>query len=294
MDFFQVIKDQNLSDFPMGLGGCRMSDACFDSCAFDFVVFDGKSEQSQLIKHDGNLIVLHHASLSEKNSRLLLQYDDLRIIQDDSWELKMMLSKIKEKRLHLFSDFAKNCLIESLFCCQKTKDAVDSSDVFAPCWQKCSSCFLTDALSALNQIRSSPSHMLDALRKLEKNPINDHISVATQTIGIERATPTLLERMVKSTIGFSNTVDDSSFSDLIRKKHDYFVSNSMLADCYFYLVYVNKNNFISIKDGLNREPDLFHILKIAFDVEADPNNLLARSECVKDSANSVLELISSQ
>ena len=90
--------------------------------------------------------------------------------------------------------------------------------------------------------------MLDALRKLEKNPINDHISVATQTIGIERATPTLLERMVKSTIGFSDVVHDSSFSNLIRQKHDYFVSNSMLADCYFYLGYVNRNNFIKIKE----------------------------------------------
>lgn len=293
MDFSQVIKDQQLSDFPIGLGGCRLTNDHFDSCAFDLVVFDEKSEQNQLIEHDENMIILHHASLNEKNSQLLLQYDNLQIIQDESWELKMLLSKIQEKRPQLFSDFAKNCLIESLFCCQKTKDAIDNSDIFAPCWQKCSSYFLTDAISALNQIRSSPSHMLDALRKLEKNPINDHISVGTQTIGIERATPTLLERMVKSSIGFSDVLNPSSFSSLIRKKHDYFVSNSMLADCYFYLGYVNRNNFIQIKDRLNREQDLFHILKIAFDVEADSTNVLLQSESVKNSANSILEIISS-
>ena len=294
MDFSEVIKDQNLTDFPIGLGGCRNTDTFFDSCAFDLIVFDEKSEQSQLIEHDGNSIALHHASLSENNSKFLLQYDNLQIIQDDSWELKMLLSKIKEKRTQLFSDFAKNCLIESIFCCQKTKDAIENSDIFAPCWQKCSSYFLIDAISALNHIRSSPSHMLDTLRKLEKNPINDHISVGTQTIGIERATPTLLERMVKSTIGFSDVVNDSSFSNLIREKHDYFVSNSMLADCYFYLGYVNRNNFILIKDKLNREQDLFHILKIAFDVEGDSNDLLQQSESVKNSANSILEIISSQ
>lgn len=293
MDFSQVIKEQNLFDFPIGLGGCRLTNDGFDSCAFDLVVFDEKSQQNQLIEHNDNMIVLHHASLNEKNSNLLLQYDNLQIIQDDSWELKMLLSKIKEKKLQLFSDFAKNCLIESLFCCQKTKDAIDNSDVFAPCWQKCSSYFLTDAISALNQIRLSPSHMLDALRKLEKNPLNDHISIGTQTIGIERATPTLLERMVKSTIGFSDIIT-TSFSNLIRKKHDYFVSNSMLADCYFYLGYLNRNNFIRIKDRLNREQDLFHILKIAFDVEADSSNVLSQSESVKNSANSILEIISSQ
>ena len=293
MDFSQVIRDHNLSDFPIGLGGCRLTNDHFDSCAFDLVVFDEKLEQNQLIEYGENMIVIHHASLNEKNSKSLLQYANLQIIQDDSWELKMLLLKIKEKRPRLFTDFAKNCLIESLFCCQKTKDAIDSSDIFAPCWQKCSSYFLTDAISALNQIRSSPSHMLDALRKLEKNPINDHISTGTQTIGIERATPTLLERMVTSTIGFSDVLTNSSFSSLIRKKHDYFVSNSMLADCYFYLGYVNRNNFIIIKDRLNREQDLFHILKIAFDVEADSSNVLLQSETVKNSANSILEIISS-
>lgn len=294
MDFSQVIKDHHLTDIPVGLGGCRSSDLYFDSCAFDLFVFDSKPVQNQLIEHQGDLIVIRHASLSENNSKLLLQYENLQIIQDDSWDLLMLLSKIKEKRRQLFSDFAKNCLIESLFCCQKTKDAVDNSDIFAPCWQKCSSYFLADAILALNQIRPSPSHMLDALRKLEKNPINDHISVATQSIGIERATPTLLGRMVKSTIGFSDAIEDAKFSNLIKQKHDYFVSNSMLANCYFYLGYVNRDNFISIKDGLSREQDLFHILKIAFDVEADTNNLLFQSESVKNSANSILEIISSQ
>ena len=37
----------------------------------------------------------------------------------------MLLSKINEKRSSLFADFAKNCLIESLFCCQKTKEAIE-------------------------------------------------------------------------------------------------------------------------------------------------------------------------
>ncbi len=294
MDLFQVIGDHNLSDFPIGLGGCRITDAYFDPCAFDLFVFDEKSGQNQLIVHDGNLIVLHHASLSEKNPKLLLQYDNLRIIQDDSWDLRMLILKVREKRPQLFSDFAKNCLIESLLCCQRTSNAIDNSDIFAPCWQKCSSYFLADAISALNQIHPNPSHMLGALRKLKRTSINDHISIVTQTTGIEHAAPTLLKRMTKSTIGFSDAVGDSGFSDLIRQKHDYFVSNSMLADCYFYLGYVNRNNLIRIKDKLNREQDLFHILKIAFDVEADSNNLLILSESVKNSANSILETISGQ
>ena len=63
--------------------------------------------------------------MSETNTKKLLQYDKSeRFLQDDSWNLKIFLSKISEKRNSLFSDFAKNSLIESIFCCQKTKDAV--------------------------------------------------------------------------------------------------------------------------------------------------------------------------
>jgi hypothetical protein len=67
----------------------------------------------------------------------------------------------------------------------------------------------------------------------------------------------------------------------------------MLSDCYFYLGYVNKENFIKIKDALNREQDLIHILKVAFDVEADPNLLQQQSDLIQKSCNDILEIISS-
>jgi len=179
-----------------------------------------------------------------------------------------------------------------MFCCQKTKEAIQNSDVFAPCWQKCASYYLADAISSLNHKRSSPSHMLDLLRKLEKSSINEHISVINQTVGIERATPTLLERMLKSTIGFSDLVEKNNHSQIIQQKHDFFLKNSMLSDCYFYFGYINKENFIKIKDTLNREQDLIHILKIAFDIEADSNLLLQQAELVQKSCNEILEKIS--
>lgn len=292
MDVKRFVEEQGLSDFPIGLGGCRNSDLHYDSCSYDIVVFDEKSEPEKIVKFEDEFVKIHHASLSETQSKKLLNYDKLKIIQDESWELQMLLSKINEKRSSLFNDFAKNSLIESLFCCQKTKDGLQTSDVFAPCWQKCASYCLADAISSLNHQRSSPSHMLDLFRKLEKNSVNEHIAVVTQTVGIERAIPTLLERMLKSTIGFSDLVEKNNHSQIIQKKHDFFVKNSMLSDCYFYLGYLNKENFLKIKDNLNREPDLIHILKVAFDIEADSNLLLQQAEQVQKSCNELLEIVS--
>ena len=291
MDFKKMIQEYGLST-PVGVGGCKISDNSFDCCVNDVVVFDEKSELPKLVEFENEFVMLYHASLSETNTKKLIQYDNLQIIQDESWDLRMFLSKINEKRESLFSDFAKNSLIESLFCCQKTRDSIDSSDVFAPCWQKCASFYLADALSSMNYQRPSSTHMLDCLRKSKKSPVNEHLSIITQTVGIERATLTLLERMLKSTIGFSDLIEKNNHSKLIQQKHDFFVKNSMLSDCYFYLGYVNKENFVKTTSTLNRQQDLIHILKIAFDIEADSNLLLQQADLVQTSCNDILEIIS--
>ena len=292
MDIKKFIAENGISNFPIGLGGCRISDLHFDSCPYDVLVFDEKSEPDKILKSGDEYVIIHHASLTETKSQRLLQYDNLQIFQDESWELRMLLSKIEKKRLSLYSDFAKNCLIESMFCCQKTNESIQSSDVFASCWLKCASCYLADAISSLNYQRSSPSHMLDLLRKFKKNTINEHISVVTQTVGIERTTPTLLERMLKSTIGFSDLVEKNNHSQIIQQKHDFFIENSMLSDCYFYFCHINKENFIKIKNTLNRKQDLIYILKIAFDIESDSNLLLQQAEQIQKSCNDILEIIS--
>jgi len=293
MDFKKFIQSQGLSDHPIGLAGCRTGDNFFDSCDYDIIVFDNSDIHNKIISFEDDFITLHHASLSEINTKKLLQYDDLEILQDDSWNLKIFLSKISQKHNLLYSDSAKNSLIESIFCCQKTKDAINNDDTFAACWQKCASYYLADAITSLNHSSSSPTHMLDSLRNFEKNSINNHISIVLETIGIERATPTLLTRMLKSTVGFSDLIEANNHSELIQRKYDYFLENSMLSDCYFYLGYVNRENFSQIKNELNQKQDLIHILKIAFDIESDPNQLLQQVDTIQTSCNSLLDILTS-
>lgn len=292
MNFEKFLKDNNLSDFPVGLGGCRNSGTSFDICDYDLTVFDDNLNKNEFVEYEDGFINLHHGSLSESQSEILLQYDNMKIIQDESWDLRMLLSKIKEKKMSLFKDYAKNCLIESLFCCEKTKQGISNSSVFAPCWQNCASFFLADGIMALNQCRPNPTHMLDMMRKFEKNQINEKISIVNETVGIERATPSLLERMTKSTIGFSDKIENNNHSSVIQKKFDYFLKNSMLTDCYFYLGYVNKQNFVKIKDSVEKHPDLIHILKVAFDIHADSNLLEQQADLVQKASSLILNSIS--
>src|SRR5437879_12142022 len=102
--------------------------------------------------------------------------------------------------------------------------------------------------------------MLETIRGFDKNKINQNFSVVHKCLGIERASTSLLSRMVKSTIGFSDMVEINNHSKIIQHNYDYLVQNSLLSDCYFYLVYINRNNVIKSKDTLHRNLKYIHLL----------------------------------
>jgi hypothetical protein len=215
----------------------------------------------------------------------------MQIIWDEKWELRIFLSQISAKREKFFNAYSKSCLVDAAVCVTKTKDCIKNSDPFASSWLKCAAYYIADAIVLANHKRPSPSHMLEHIRSFEKNKINEKFSKVNESIGIERATPSQLIRMSKSTMGFSDMVEDNGHSKIIQKKHDYFVKNSLMSDCYFYLGYINRNNFIKIKDTLHRKPELIHVLKVAFDVENDMTKLELQTRLLHKTANDLLSIL---
>ena len=290
MDMKKFLESHSLHKFPSGLGGCKVENQTFDCCEHNITIFDNKKENDSLAEYENEMVKIHHGTLSETNSNILVQYFGMKILFDEQWELKMLLSKINEKKESIFRDFAKNSLIDTLFCSSKAKDGLQNSDPFASSWVKCGAFFLADSISGLNFQRPSPVHMLEKIRTLEKNRVNQSFSVVNDCIGIERATPSLLSRMCKSTIGFSDIVEQNNHSKIIQKKYDYLVKNGLLADCYFYLDYINRNNMIRIKDSLQNKPELIHILKVGFDVENDVSKVEQQANLLQKTANELLSL----
>ena len=231
---------------------------------------------------------IYHGMLQETSPDILLQYDGMTILLDEQWELRMLLSKIKEKKEQIFNAYIKNCLVEAGICITKTKNGLNT-DPYSSSWLKCAAYFLADAVSVLNFQRPSPVHMLKMLRESNKNKINELISPITESIGIERATPSLLSRMLKSTMGFSDLIEDNSHSKIISQKYRYMIENSLFSDCYFYLGYINRNNFKKIQD-LHRKPELIHILKTGFDLESDTTKIESEATKLHKATNYLLSL----
>jgi len=210
----------------------------------------------------------------------------MTILLDEQCELRMLLSKIKEIKEQIFNTYIKNCLVEAGICITKTKNGLNT-DPYSSSWLKCAAYFLADAVSVLNFQRPSPVHMLKMLRESNKNKINELFSPITESIGLERATPSLLSRMLKSTMGFSDLIEDNFHSKIISQNYRYMIKNSLFSDCYFYLGYINRNNFKKIQD-LHRKPEQIHILKTGYDLESDITKIESEANKLQQVTNSLL------
>ena len=255
--------------YPVGLGGCHAEQTNLDCCVHDITIFDQSDIPESVIEKDSQFFKIHHCTLTEKRVEILIQLHHMQILYDEQWELKMFLAKIREKHESILKAFTKSSIIESQICLTKAKNVLDKSDPFISSWIKSAGYFLVDAILSLNNYRPSPSHMLDILRNLKSNQINEMLPIVLDSLGLERATPSLLRRMSKSTVGLSDLVEKNNNSKIIQHKINCFLDKSLFSDCYFYIGYVNRNNFYRIKNSLDKFPEIIHILKTGFDLEND-------------------------
>ena len=289
LDVKNLLEKLPVNGYPVGLGGCRSQNTNYDCCEYDITIFDGKKQSESIFESDGVFYHIYHGGLEETSPYILLQYHDLTILFDEQWELRMFLSRIQEKKEQIFNAYVKNCLVEAKVSITKTKNGL-GTDPYAASWLKTAAYFIADAISAINFQRPSPTHMLKTLRGFNKNKINEFISFLMELIGTERATPSLLSRMSKSTIGFSDMVENNSHSKIISRKYNYMKNHSLFSDCYFYLGYINRNNFLKVSD-LHRKPEFIHVLKTAFDLESDITKIELQSDRLQESTNSILSFL---
>jgi hypothetical protein len=288
VDTRHLAEDLSVSKYPAGLGGCRAHGKSLECCEYNVTVFDGRREGDQIRKIGDGLVRIHHASLGESDPDILQRYEHMEILSDPQWNLGAFLSKVQKKKERLRSSAARGCLVDAAYFATRARQGTD--DPLSPAWLKCAAYLVCDALALLNRSMRSPTHMLEYIRKFEKNKANESFLEVSQILGLERATPSLLERMLKSAVGFSEMTEKNNHPEIIKKKYEYLVSRSLLSDCYFYLGYVTKNNLVSIRDAAHKTPEIIHVLKVALDIEADRTATARQALALHKTANELLDL----
>jgi len=288
MNLDEIIKIIGQNNSPIALGGYDADDFDIDCNIHNLVLFDGKNISDEIITHESKTLKISHGTLSETNPESLIHYQNLEIIQDPEWELKMFVSKIKEKKDVLFLSSSKNALVESQLSLSKAKNAFEHDDPFVSCWIKCAITSLIDSILLQNNILPYPAQALSLMRNLKQKNTNQFVDKIIAESGIERATSSLLSRMLKSSSGFSDMIENNQNSSIIEKKANYLIQNSLFADCYLYLIYQNRNNFYKIKDSLDKNSDKIHVLKTAFDLTITSSELSGTIDSLSDISKSLL------
>ena len=288
MDYKILLEKLPSTEYPIALGGCRAEKINHECCDYNIVIFDLTDDNDSVIEIDDEFVRLHHGSLNESRIEILNQYHNLEILHDPKWDLKIFLSKIKEKRGSILQAYSKKCIIESQVCITKANNDLESNP-FSACLIKCAAYFLIDAILTLNDKQNFPTHTLDIIRNLKSSKLNDSVSLITECIGLERSTNSLLTRMLKSTQGFSDMVEKNDHSKIIKNKADFLIENSLLSDCYFYLGNINRNNFYKIKNSSYNLSEFIHILKTGFDLENDIVKLESNANTLTVIANDLLK-----
>ena len=284
----EILQIVGQGNFPVAVGGHDSDESDLNCQIYNILVFDGDDINDQIIQNNSTTIKISHENLSETRSEHLLAFSNLDIIRDDEWQLKIFLSQIQDKKESLFSTSVKNALIDSQFALSKAKTAMQQDDPFTSCWLKCSALSLIDSVLIQNQIIPKPTESLSYMRNLkEKNTRQFSDKIISET-GIERATKSLLTRMLKSSIGFSDMVEQNNNSIIIEKRANYLIRNSLLSDCYLFLNYQNRKNFNKIKNSLNKNSDKIHVLKTAFDLTNTTSEFSKSIRSMSDITNSLL------
>ncbi len=286
----EILKIIGPVNYPVGIGGYDSDNYDGDCQIYNLVLFDGKDSFDEILENDSIFFRISHGKLSEYDSQILLSYSNLEIIHDEQWDLKQLLTKIQEKRDILFSSSTKNSLVESQFALSKAKTALETNDPFLSCWIKCAGISLIDSVLLQNKIIPNPAYSLSLLRNLKNEKNNQFSEKIISETGVERATSSLLTRMLKSSCGFSDMIENNQNSKIIEKKAKHMIENSLLSDCYLYLTYQNKNNFYKIKNSLNLNSEKIHVLKTAFDLTNSSSELQASIDSMSDITNKLLKL----
>ena len=288
MNLDEIIKIIGQNNSPIALGGYDADDFDIDCNIHNLVLFDGKNISDEIITHESKTLKISHGTLSETIPESLIHYQNLEIIQDPEWELKMFVSKIKEKKDVLFLASSKNALVESQLSLSKAKNALEHDDPFVSCWIKCAITSLIDSILLQNNILPYSAQALSLIRNLKQKNTNQFVDKIIAESGIERATSSLLSRMLKSSSGFSDMIENNQNSSIIEKKANYLIQNSLFADCYLYLIYQNRNNFYKIKDSLDKNSDKIHVLKTAFDLTITSSESSGTIDSLSDISKSLL------
>jgi hypothetical protein len=263
------------TDSEAALIGCRADspELSYDCCEYDIAIIGGNDMGlGNRIMQIGNytLEFLDFPGY-EHNEISLFNMIKLKNKTNDLLVSPTTVPKINTKRLFIAA--GKRRIVDSLFNVSKNNTTKTGSlNLKIAAYQ------LIEGILLISEIRPMPIHELNQLRRLEvhKDFINEAIQLCVESLGIERATRTIINRSFKA---LKEILKQRYDIELLSSKVEYLLEHGLLADCYYYI-----GNLVC--DHLEKKDYAFllnyHKLNsIALDLTSDYENVIKKSTEVK-------------
>ena len=268
----------NKKNSELALIGCRAdnSNISYECCEYDIAVL-AKNENGlgnnimQVGKEKLEFLDFSNFNQNEISLLSMIKVDNktnsLLIPRDDS------TSKTDVKRIFLSA--GKRRAVDSLFNVSKT--STSKSELNLSLNLKIAAYELIEAILLISEIRPMPIHELNQLRQLEirKDFIKEAIQLCVESIGIERATRTIINRSFNAVKEIFKERYDIG---LITSKIQFLVEHGLIADSYYYIGKLVCNHLE--KKGHAYQLDYQKLNSIALDLASDYENI-KRSNLIK-------------
>ncbi len=277
------------SGAPAALGGCRCGKESFGCCEYNVTVFDGGHGVEEA-SHDGQTVIIRHDSVTDPSSGTFAHLAGMRVIADPEWEIGPRLSAMAARREWAFRHAMKSALVDAGMMATRARASLGRHPATAPFWLKCAAYSLADSISYGNMVEPGPAHMMARFRAMPKSATNEGLSAVGECLGLERATPSLLDRMAKSAAGFAGMagLGELAVAAMLAKAR-HLESESLLADCHYYIGYATCSALRSRREYARALPDAeLYALKVALDPEGNAQRVERQIGMVESAAAALM------
>lgn len=268
-------------DAPLALGGCRCTKTSFECCEYNVIVFD-EARSCEQMRIGDSIVLVRHDSIDMPTFGTFAHIPHLRVIRDESWSIGPKISAIVKKQDDVFKHATKSALVDSKIILHTARKSLEKTPQVSAFWTKCAAYRLADAISYHNIIEPNGVHMMSQLRALPNTAPNNSLSTVYDCLGLERSTPSLLERMLKSAIGFLNMAGIGEIeSQVIAAKAHHLESVSLFTDSYYYICRTVCARLCSQQKYAFDIPDAeLYALKVALDPDNNTQHTLAHIDAL--------------
>jgi hypothetical protein len=279
----QDFVDKN-NELDLALIGCRADSPhdSYDCCEYDIAILGGNIDET----FDKKIIQIGNSKLEFLNFQNQNVNEDISLFNmielKESNVLVSEYPKLDKKKL--FNAAGKRRIVDSLFNVSKNSSA--SAELNASLNMKMAAYDLIEGILLMSETRPMPIHELNQLRQVEvqKDYIKEAIQTCIESLGIERATRTIINRSYKA---LREILKDAYDLELLASKIQYLLNNGLLADCYYYIGKLVCSH-LEKKDNLS-QMNYHKLNSIALDLTNDYEKVKKMSALMKRDCKLVLK-----